>query len=93
MPLFSFVTQALDHLYEIGCLTLQENGLFPRANTLENTQSLSEKLIFEWDMSSILVVLSLIRNVEFPMSRRRKKLFLRVSPSKMELKVLRNKIR
>ena len=80
MPLFSFVTQALDHLYEIGCLTLQENGLFPRANTLENTQSLSEKLIFEWDMPSIFVILSFIGNAEFPISRQRKKLFPRVSP-------------
>lgn len=68
MPLFSFVTQALDHLYEIGCLTLQENRLFSRANTLENTQTLSEKLIFEWDMPSIFVVLSLIGNVKFPIS-------------------------
>lgn len=81
--------------YSILCTiqTLQENELFPRANTLGNTQNLSEKFIFEWDMPSILVVLSLFRNVEFLMSRRRKKLFPKVSPSKIEVKALGNKIR
>ena len=75
-------------------LSLQENGSFPRANTLGvgNTQRPLEKLIFERGMPSTVAVLSLIGNVEFPTSRRRKKLFPSALPSEMELNALGKKI-
>ena len=86
----SYIKIVDDFFYKIQ-VTLQENGSFPRVNTLGNTQRSSEKLIFKWGIPSIVVVLSLIGNIEFPMSRQRKKLFPSALPSEIELNALRKK--
>lgn len=57
---------------------------FPRVSILGNTQRPLGKLIFELDMLSIVVILTLIENVEFSISHQRKHLFPRAMLSEIK---------